>query len=181
MDSIKESDGHGQDIYLLTLIHANTCGGLIRIRFSVPEWTLLKSPVLFFAICTPLTRPLIASAVHGPAAETEADKNGHDVKAVTQGKLPSGRDEEVAPPAPELDSPAKEVSLAALTEPVPEKKVKEAAAVKHEVVILTALVLATVSIRLYGTLQFCSPFSLIDKSQSFLTILLDKSSPSPAH
>ncbi|KAK0193082.1 hypothetical protein F5146DRAFT_1000177 [Armillaria mellea] len=81
-------------------------------------------------------------------AETEADENGHDVKAITQGKLPSGHDEEVAPPAPELDSPAKEVSLAALTEPVPEKKVKEAAAVKHKVVILTALVLATVSIRL---------------------------------
>ncbi|KAK0183866.1 hypothetical protein F5146DRAFT_1146627 [Armillaria mellea] len=80
-------------------------------------------------------------------AETEADENGHNVKAVTQGKLPSGHNKEIAPPTPELNSPAKEVSLAALTEPVPEKKVKEAAAVKHKVVILTVLVLMTVLIR----------------------------------
>ncbi|KAK0193717.1 hypothetical protein F5146DRAFT_1032078 [Armillaria mellea] len=101
-----------------------------------------------------------------PAAEAEADKDGHDVKAIPQGELPSGRDEEVAPPAPELDSSAKEESLedeqvispaaqptpvskeeSALAEPVPEKEVNEPvpepAAVKDEVVILPAPELAT--------------------------------------
>ncbi|KAK0450118.1 hypothetical protein EV421DRAFT_1778795 [Armillaria borealis] len=93
-----------------------------------------------------------------PVAEDEPDKDGHDDEAVPQDELPEGRDEEVTPPAPDFDSPAKDESLKdeqatspaaqpapvlkeepADTEPIPEKKVEEPVpepgAVKDEVVI----------------------------------------------
>ncbi|PBK75579.1 hypothetical protein ARMSODRAFT_1079798 [Armillaria solidipes] len=91
-------------------------------------------------------------------AEDEPDKDGHDDEAVPQDKLPEGRDEGITPPAPDLDSPAKDESLKdeqatspaaqrapvlkeepADAEPIPEKKVEEPVpepgAVKDEVVI----------------------------------------------
>ncbi|KAK0223145.1 hypothetical protein IW262DRAFT_1364930 [Armillaria fumosa] len=92
-----------------------------------------------------------------PVAEDEHDKDGHDKKAVPQDEVPSGLDGEVAPPAPELESPAKEEALEdeqaispaaqstpvskeepAVAEPVPEevkKPVSEPAAVKDEAII----------------------------------------------
>ncbi|KAK0495434.1 hypothetical protein EDD18DRAFT_1172220 [Armillaria luteobubalina] len=91
-------------------------------------------------------------------AEDGLDKDGHDEKAVLQDEKPSGHDEEIAPPAPEVDTLAKEESLEdeqatsstsqptpvskedpAVAESVPEKEVKEPvpepAVVQGEVII----------------------------------------------